>query len=125
MNRIRLLCVAVWVVAMLLSTAACSTEPDCSSPDAWPAQMAFTHLKNAGIVANEDLDFARTQVSQIASEKIGKDLYRQVHLVRYFRKSGEEVAAIVVNEASSQECSMSDGDVFVISRRLGSYSLGK
>jgi len=96
--------------------------PDCTHPDAWPAGMAYTRLKNAGTIDNDVLDFTKTRVTRLASEKIGKSLYRQVHLVRFFKKSGERIDAITVNEVSHQECSMSDVDVYVVSKRLGNYS---
>ena len=71
--------------------------------------MAFVHLKNAGLVHNETTDFTKTKVVRIASEKIGKDLYRQVHLVTFMEKSGEKIKIITVNDASQEECSMSGG----------------
>jgi hypothetical protein len=112
------------IALVLIFTSACAgaKDPDCSSPDAWPAGMAFTHLKNDGLVDNETIDFKETQVVRLASEKIGKDLYRQVHLVRFVKKSNEQITVITVNEASSQECSMSKVDVYVVSKLLGKYS---
>lgn len=107
---------------VVLSTLVLAKTPDCTRPDAWPSGMAFTHLKNAGVVDNDVLDFKKTKVTRLASEKIGKDLFRQVHLVRFLKTSGEPVLAITVNEVSSQECSMSNVDVYVVSRRLGDYS---
>lgn len=100
-------------------------SPDCSHPDAWPSGMAFTHLKNAGMVDNDSLDAKKTRVSRLASERIGKHrydgkaVYRQVHLVQFFKKSGEPIEVITVNDASHIECSMSDVDVYVISKHLG------
>jgi hypothetical protein len=117
---VRLLAI-LWVFA-LASSAALAKPPDCTSPEAWPAGMAFTHLKNAGVVTNDALDFKKTTVTRLASEKIGKDLYRQVHLIRFFKISGESIQAIAVNEVSNQECSMSNVDVYLVSSRLGDYS---
>jgi hypothetical protein len=115
------------VAALLVATSASAMakSPDCTHPDAWPSSMAFTHMKNAGLVDNEVLDFKRSRVDRLASEKIGKDLYRQVHLVHFFKKSGEEVNAITVNEVSHRECSESDVDVFVVSKHLGNYTKTK
>lgn len=81
--------------------------------------MAFVHLKNAGITNNEKLDFSKTQTTRLASEKIGKDLYRQIHRVVFFEKPGNTIEVITSNEASNQECSMSGVNVFVISKHLG------
>ncbi|MBT9568593.1 MAG: hypothetical protein IV085_09880 [Thiobacillus sp.] len=84
--------------------------------------MAFTHLKNAGEFDNDSLDFSKTKVTRLASEKIGKDLYRQIHLVKFVKQSGEDVLAMTVNEVSSQECSMSNVDVYLVSKQLGDYA---
>jgi hypothetical protein len=97
-------------------------SPDCTYPDSWPGSMAFSELKNAGLVDNYNLDFTKTKITRLASELIGKDVYRQVHLVRFLKKSGEYIDAITVNEASHQECSISAVDVYVVSKRLGNYS---
>jgi hypothetical protein len=114
--------VAVSVALIALATSAQARDPDCTHPDAWPSGMAHTHLKNAGILDESLVDFTKTKVAKLASEKIGKDLYRQVHLVRFEKKSGEQISAITVNEVSHRECSMSGADVYLVSRRLGDYS---
>lgn len=92
--------------------------PDCTNPDAWPAGMAFTRLKNDGILDNNILDFAKTKVTRLASEKIRKNLYRQVHMVYFFKKSGARIDAITVNDVSHQECSMSDVEVYIVSKQF-------
>lgn len=87
--------------------------------------MAFGHLKNAGITDNYKLDFTKTKVIRLASEKIGKDpyfgedLYRQVHHITFTEKTGKTIEVITINDASNVECSMSGVDVFVVSQRLG------
>lgn len=119
----RLACQLATLLLLALSSFWASAKPpDCTNADAWPAAMAFTHMKNAGIVSNDELDFKQTLVTRLSSAKIGKDLYRQVHLVRFIKRSGEPVEAITVNEASSDECSMSGVDVYLIAKRLGDYS---
>ncbi|HEY9097715.1 MAG TPA: hypothetical protein VIN38_02480 [Thiobacillus sp.] len=112
----------VSITLIALSATAFAKTPDCTKPDAWPAGMAFTHLKNAGELDNNVLDFSQTKVTRLASEKIGKDLFRQVHLVKFVKQSGDIVLAMTVNEVSSQECSMSNVDVFLVSKQLGDYS---
>ena len=101
-----------------LSTPAFAKDPDCGGPNHWPAAMVFVAMKNANIVTNDQLDFSRTQATRIASEKIGRDLWRQVHLVRYFRKDGSALEAIAVSDSSQEECSMGDVQTFVISEKL-------
>ena len=81
--------------------------------------MAFVHLKNAGVTDNAKLDFSKIKVVRLASERIGKDLYRQLHLVRFVERTGNVIEVITANDASNKECSVSAVDVYVISRRLG------
>lgn len=110
--------------AFLLATwnGALAVSPDCTDADARPAGMAFAHLKNAALVDNDNLDFSKTAVVRLASEEIGKNLYRQIHRVTFVKRSGEHVVAITVNEASNPDCSASAVDVYVVAKRLGDYS---
>jgi hypothetical protein len=93
--------------------------PDCSGVDRWATNMVFVHLRNAGIVDNERVDFSKTVTTQLASERTGKDLWRQVHLVTITENSGKVIQAISINDASYEECSMSAVDVFVVSKHVG------
>jgi hypothetical protein len=86
--------------------------------------LAFTHLKNAGLVRNETTDFPRTQIVLLASEQTGKDLYRQVYKIIFADKSGNLVEVITINDASHTECSESGVEVFVISKDLGNLNEG-
>jgi hypothetical protein len=93
--------------------------PDCAGVDGWATAMAFVHLKNAGVTDNDAIDFTKTRTERLASEKIGKDIYRQIHHIFFTEKSGSVIEVITSNDASNAECSMSGVDVFVISRHLG------
>jgi len=116
----RLVVASALCMSLLFSTSwLFAGSPDCAHVEGWPSSMAFTYLKNAGLVNNVVLDFTKTTIKRLASEKIGKDLYRQVHLVRFYKKTGEQVAVITVNDASHDECSMSDVDVYVVTKQLG------
>lgn len=81
--------------------------------------MAFVHLKNAGLTSNDRIDFKKTKTVRLASEKIAKDLYRQIHYVVFTETTGVTIEAITSNAASSEECSMSGVEVYVVSQRLG------
>ena len=100
---------------------AIAAVPDCASPEAWPASMAFTTLKNSQLLNNDNVDFSKTQVVRLASEKVGKDLYRQIHDVSFTLKSGDIVEAITRNDASNDECSISAVDVYVVSKHLSGH----
>ena len=113
------ICLRIALVLLLATGAVSAKEPDCTGAERWPAASAFVYLKNAGMTDNARLDFTKTRVSRLASEKIGKDLYRQVHLIDFTEKTGKAIQVITSNEASSEECSMSGVQVFVVSARLG------
>jgi hypothetical protein len=93
-------------------------DPQCDGPDNWAAMSAYGTLKNAGLVDNYTTDFSKTKVTRIASQRMGKDLYRQVHDVVFVNKSGQTLEVITVNEASHQECSMSGVDVYVVGKHF-------
>ena len=110
------------VVALSIGVAgsrALGADPDCAGIDRWPTNMAFVHLKNAGITTNDKVDFTKTRTTRLASQRIGKDLYRQVHRVIFTEKSGREIEVITVSDASHDECSMGGVDVFVVAKHLG------
>ena len=102
-----------------LAVSAAASNPSCDGVNNWAASMAFGHLKNARIIFNESTDFTKTKVVRLASEKIGRGLYRQVHRVTFTETSGKTIDVITINDASHEECSMSGVEVFVVSRHLG------
>ena len=75
-------------------------------------------LKNAGLIDNRSIDFSKTKTVRIASEEVGKDLWHQVYYVTFTKKAGDVIDTIVVHDASSEECSMSGVEVFVVSKHL-------
>ena len=105
--------------SLVLPVYVLAGTPDCDGVDKWASNMAFVHLKNAGITDNDKIRWEQRKVHRLSSEQIGKDLYRQVHLVTFAEKSGNAIEVITVNDASHEECSMSAVDVYVISKHLG------
>jgi hypothetical protein len=77
----------VFVLAGFVQSAA-AKHPDCVGPEGWATSMAFVHLKKANLTNNEALDFTKTKTVRLASEKLGKDLYRQIHHITFTEKSG-------------------------------------
>jgi len=90
--------------------------PDCSG--GWPTNMTQGLLKNDGQLKNEDFDLSKTTTIRLASERLNKDLWRQVYLVTFFKRSGESIQAVVMHDASAEECSMTGVQVFVVSKRI-------
>jgi hypothetical protein len=98
--------------------ASAAGEPDCAGPDRWPARMALVKLLNTGAVARENVAFNRIESVPLASRRIGKDRWRQIFRVTVPLKSRPAVVAIVVSDASRDECSLGDPQVFLVSRTL-------
>jgi hypothetical protein len=106
-------------ILITLTSVAQARVPDCAGVQRWATQMAFVHLNRAGLTDGEKLDFTKTRTVRLASEEVGKDLYRQIHHVVFTEKTGSTIEVITSNDASSVECSLSGVQVFVVSRRLG------
>lgn len=92
---------------------------ECAKPQKWATSSAQALLKNAGLLKNEDIDFSKTKVQLLSSEKKSKDLYHQIQKIVFYKKDGKSISVITENEASSEECSMSAVKVYVIERELG------
>lgn len=99
------------LVGLNIATPAIA-DPDCSGPNRWPSNMAFAQLKNVGVLDPASIDPSRTTSVQIASEKIGNDLYRQVFRVKFFLKNGNIVQAIAISDSSKEECSISNVTIY-------------
>jgi hypothetical protein len=102
------LCIALFSASPVLA------EPRCDGPESWPAAMTHAQLKNDGVLVNDEVDFSRTTVQQIASQRIKRNLYRQVFRIVFYLRTGRLVQAIAVSDASKEECSMSGVTVYRI-----------
>ena len=110
----------IFVLSVIASTAYANGRlEECAKPNSWAASMAQTHLKNAGLLKNEEIDFAKTEVSLLASEKKDRVLYHQIQKIVFSKKNGGKISAITENDASSEECSMSNVKVYLLDRELG------
>lgn len=108
----------VVMTAMLAMPAAVALAKslDCAS---WPKNMALVHLKNAGLIDIPSVIDAQTRAVRLAFEKIGKDLHQQVYDIIFHTSDGKTIEVITNSRASSEECSMSAVDVFVVSTKIG------
>ncbi|MEW8693751.1 MAG: hypothetical protein AB2535_22180 [Candidatus Thiodiazotropha endolucinida] len=106
----------------IISTCILAESPDCES---WPTNMAFVHLKNAGITTNDLIEFDKTEVVKLLSgldrydEQHNINIHRQIHRITFHEKTGKEITVITVNDASVVECSMSGVEVYVVTDKLG------
>jgi hypothetical protein len=110
--------IAVAAACFIAPICNAAKTPDCTGPEHWPASIAYTQLKNAGVLSPETVNFDRVRSVRVASEKIEADLWRQVHRVRFPLKNGKVVQVLTVSDASSEECSMGDVQIYVVSRYL-------
>ncbi len=116
--RSALLLFALAATQAAAAAPAAGREPDCSGAEHWPAAITFVKLKNAGIVTNASVDFPHVQSRRLTSQRIGRDLWRQVHRVTIPLRRGGAISALAISDASSDECSMGDVQVYIISRKL-------
>ncbi len=116
------------VPILVFSFPVFAKSPDCTGVERWPAQLVENAVVDSGFADRDMLDYSKTKVVRLASEKMGRVpygeristvLYRQVHRVTFFKKSGESIMGIIVNDASHYECSMAGGDVYLISKFVG------
>lgn len=103
------------IFLMFFSSLALASSPKCDTPSSWAPNMAYVYLVNSKVFTADEVEHDKILVRNIASEKIGNDVYRQVHHVSFKLKSGESVEVITSNEASSEECSLSSVEVFLVS----------
>ena len=106
------------VLLFLSSSLVFAQDPDCTGADRYPTMMAVVRLRNAGITNSRPIDFAKIETIRLASERIGNDLYRQIHHITFIENSGNNIKVITNNDVSSEECSMSGVQVYVISQHL-------
>ena len=113
-------CAALKVVMAAIfampAAVAVAKSPDCAS---WPTNMALVHLKNAGLIDIPSVIEAQTRAVRLASEKVGKDLHQQVYDITFHTSDGKTIEVITNSRASSEECSMSAVDVYVVSTKIG------
>ena len=117
----KLISVLRWLMAVCL--AVCSplllaVDPDCTAPDRWQTSSTLVKLQAAGVVRAADLDLARTKTIRMASELESAGRYRQIHESVFVKKSGAKIRVITSSLASTEECSESAVEVFVISKHL-------
>jgi len=116
MRRILTFAAATILASGAVAAPASKTGPDCSGTDRYPVMITHTELVDEGILPRDGVDWRHIINRMIASQQISKHLWRQVFHVTYPLKSGRKVEAIVVNNASYEECSEGGTQIFVVSK---------
>ncbi|PIT28370.1 hypothetical protein [Snodgrassella alvi] len=102
----------------LLPIMSFAKAPDCHN---WPMNMTEMWMRSAGIVDFKNLNIPKTKITLLASEKKGKDLYTQIYYFVFYDQKGKSYEVITKNEASYEECSMSQVNSYLISKRDINY----
>lgn len=111
--------ILITTISMIFFPYSLMAKPlDCHS---WPMSMAEVWMKNAGIVDIVNLDESKTEIKLLASDKKEKDLYTQVYHFIFHDKQGNTYQIITKNDASSEECSMSEVNSYLISKSNINY----
>lgn len=90
----------------------------CSSINSFAASTAYVVLKNLNIVTPKNINYEKTKTVLLSSQKIGDDLDKEIHHITFYKKNGKKVEVITVNDTSSEECSMSGVDVYLIDKKI-------
>jgi hypothetical protein len=98
------------VLSPILSFA---KAPDCHN---WPMSMAEAWMQNAEIVDIPSIDESKTKIKLLALGKKKQGLYTQIYHFIFYDRKGSSYEVITKNEASDDECSMSDVDSYLISK---------
>jgi len=107
-----------FVAALALAAPALCFAGSPLGCKSWPTNVAIVYLKNAGITDPARLDESKTHAVRVASEKIGKGLWRDVYDITFHEHGGRSIEVITSSQAGSVECSMSDPVVWVVSEKL-------
>jgi len=95
-------------------------HPDCVRKNSWAVNMALGYMKNNRIITPQEINHEKTTILRLSSEKKENGIFRQVHYIVFTTKSDLIIKVITVNDASFEECSMSDVAVFLIEKELDS-----
>lgn len=90
----------------------------CSSIHSFATSTAYVVLKNMNAINPENVDYNRTQTILLSSQKIGDDLYKEIHHIIFYKKNGKPIEVITINDTSSEECSMSGVDIYLINKKI-------
>lgn len=105
---------------LIASVVAFQPSAGCAR-DSWPPQMALTRLTNARMIDPKtiNLKHASTRLivgKKVSGGKITEGVWRRVYYVTLPIKSGGRWEAIVVSDASYQQCLQSTPQVYLVTR---------
>jgi len=103
----------IFSALFLLASKSFAASPNCQS---WPMNMAEVWLKNNNIIDIQSIDKEKTRSTLLATEKKNGDLYTQVYFFTFYGKDGKSFDVITQSDATTEECSASEVNVFLVSK---------
>jgi hypothetical protein len=103
---------------LFIGSGAQANDSYCSSIHSFATSTAYVVLKNSGAVSPKNIDYDKTKTVLLSTQKISDDLYKEIHHITFFKKDGETIEVITVNDTSSEECSMSGVDIYLIDKKI-------
>ena len=94
---------------------------DCSYLHNYAENISYLKLKDQKLINPDSVIENKTKSILIASEKINKNLYKDVHLITFFLKNNTTIKVIAINNSSPEECSMSDVDIYLIKSKISGH----
>lgn len=81
--------------------------------------MAVTYLQNDGLVLRGGVDSKSVQSTLLSIQPLGKGLYSQIWQLIITPNDAAPITVITRNTFSTEECSLSGVDVWVVKKHLG------
>jgi hypothetical protein len=103
---------------MLITSLFARHTYDCNYLHNYAENISYLKLKDQKLIKPNDVIENKTKSVLIASEKINKNLYKDVHLITFFLKNNTTIKVISINYSSPEECSMSDVEVYLIKSKI-------
>lgn len=104
------------LVILLIAGSAQAKPPACAH---WPTDMALATLKNAGVTDPKSIIHDSIKAILLAAEPVGRGVYKEVYDITYRERNGRIIEVVTLNNASDEECSLSNVDVLIVSKHLG------
>lgn len=108
--------IMIFIILFLMTLQA--NDSYCSSINSYATSVAYVVVKNLNMVSPKNIDYEKTKTVLLSSQKIGDDLNKEIHHITFYKKDGKKVEVITVNDTSSEECSMSGVDVYLIDKKI-------
>lgn len=112
----------ILISILFFITLYAQTKDDCTHLGNWAESISYNALIDKNIMNSDEMDYNKTKTILLAKEKIGKDLNKNVFLIKFVLKDKKIIEVIAISNSSSEECSISGVDVFLIKSKISDKS---